>query len=157
MRPILTLVRFVTLLGCLVLITGGSAYGGTRARLLPGVLTQYSAGPTFAVRPPVIVFSGDGSAVTGGPHGTGKRWGDFGHITWLKWTSHEAIGLGVTWERCVDATGCPEAYTTDHRQFRFRLFAPADGHFTRVAGGMHVVKVTGPRVGSFYYMWFPDN
>jgi len=147
------------LLGCLALITGGSAFGARRASPLPGALTQTTTNPVFAVRPPTIIFTGDGSQIIGGPHGTGN-WRDIGNITWLKWTRHEAIGLGAAWDRCIDARGCPTAYIAERQPVRFRLFAPAHGHFTRVSFGakfgMHVVKVTDPGVGS-YYMWFPDD
>ena len=101
------------------------------AAKLPGLLTTLT-GDRFVVRPPVIGFTGDGTGYVGGLDGRGRIDGrnDFGHTTWLTWTTQAATGTGALW---VD-NGIPDEAegTFSAVPVKVRAFAPRDGHFTRV-------------------------
>jgi hypothetical protein len=84
---------------------------------------------------PAVIPNGDGSAITGGLDGTG-RGAHLGHIRWTTWSSKEAVGWGVEWARCIDARGCPRAYTLpSRRQYRITATRPVKGVFTRLIIG----------------------
>ena len=134
-----------------VMVAAVVAACGSARTQLPGVLV-FSESRQFAVRPSFIVIPGDGSWVIGGKRGGGKGVTDVGRIEWLRWTAHQAVGVGVSWGRCLDFVGCQAVYKTDLKPQTFRLFAPTNGHFTRIAwqgesGGMRV-----QRFGS-NYIW----
>ena len=71
--------------------------------------------------------NGDASWIVGGLDGTGRfnnpTYPNVGHIQWARWSSTEAIGRGVSWDRCLDYRGCPLAYTLDIERGVIRLVA----------------------------------
>jgi hypothetical protein len=103
-----TLTATRALLGTIVV--GLVALGGTQARARAEVVPQLLAGDfgSFAVRPPAIELSGDGTATVGG-HGwrapdafTGKpgtsgRPTSYGSIQWSVYDASHAVGTGTMW------------------------------------------------------------
>jgi hypothetical protein len=86
------------------------------------------------VRPSVIA-NGDGSAITGGLDGTGRD-GNLGHIQWITWSTTEAVGLGVEWDRCINYRSCPHAYTLSSKHpYRITATRPVNVIFTRTLVG----------------------
>lgn len=115
--------RTLLLVLALVFSSAGAAEG------LPGLLTQTGHGSPFAVRPAQIIYTGDGSGVLGGftGHGPFRR---FGQLRWPSWTDTQARGSGAAWldnctPNCAEGTFHPYAA-------QVRVFAPHDGHFTRL-------------------------
>ena len=106
-----------------------AASSGTR---LPGLLTTLRTTDRFAVRPPVIGYTGDGTGYIGGLDGRGRIDGrnEFGQIAWMTWTRQVATGTGALWSDNGipnDAQG-----TFSSVPVKIRAFAPHDGHFTRL-------------------------
>jgi hypothetical protein len=98
------------------------------ATKLPGLLTVLRNTDGFVVRPAVIGYTGDGTGYVGGFDGRGRN--NFGHITWLTWTTQVATGTGALWgDNGIpnDAEG-----TFSPVPVKVRGFAPRDGHFTRL-------------------------
>jgi hypothetical protein len=129
-------------IGMLVIFIAVSGCGST-ARL-----------PTLGgdVRPPSW-SNGDGSWIVGGLDGTGQRdkrgYPNLGHIQWARWSSSKAVGWGVGWDRCIDARGCPLAYTLNVSGRVVRLVAthPSHGQFQHLQ--------VGPGLGGFCVI-YPD-
>jgi hypothetical protein len=71
--------------------------------VLPRLLTENTS-TSFAVRPPTITPSDDGSSIVAGsaawigrdPNPQGA-FAQFGHIDWTGWTTSQATGTGVLW------------------------------------------------------------
>jgi hypothetical protein len=85
--------------------------------------------------------NGDASWIVGGLDGTGqlnkRGYPNLGHVQWARWSSTEAIGWGVGWDRCIDSRGCPLAYTLNVRSGVVRLLAthPSHGQFQHLQIG----------------------
>lgn len=110
---------------------GTAAPRAASSAALPGLLTLLGSNQ-FAVRPPVIGFTGDGTGYIGGSEGRGRINGknEFGHIAWLTWTNQTATGTGALW---ID-NGVPNDAegTFSSVPVKLRAFAPRHGHFTRL-------------------------
>jgi hypothetical protein len=101
-----------------------------QAAQLPGLLTGQNARHPFQVRPAVVGYTGDGTGFLGGFDGTGRGSDQFGHLTWLSWTTTIATGSGAVWvnscePNCAQGSFSPIAA-------KVRAFAPRRGHFTRL-------------------------
>lgn len=110
-----------------------AAAGGLSCRVnavqsrLPDLLTSLS-GNDFAVRPPAIYVTNDGTAVLGGPDTNAQS--PFGHITWSDWTQSSADGSGAIWlDDCVPDCG---SGTRTPYPLTLHASAPRDAHFTRL-------------------------
>jgi hypothetical protein len=98
----------------------GTATAGPKA---PRLLTNF--GDSFRVRPATVVF---GMVGITGPHVSpaAYRAGRYGHVVWVRWSSHEALGRGRAWvPNDIEKTVRP--YPATVRAWRVR-----DGHYTRV-------------------------
>jgi hypothetical protein len=136
-------------------LSGGSASatGG-----VPRVLRSNCSGE-FAARPAFIVFTCDGSGVTGGGDAKAKTaWGHFGHIRWLTWTSREAVGLAQDWSKDFrwSAGRLSVFYVREGGVYRLQLSHPVNGRCTMASASgtlfvSHLVPVTD--VGITYYIW----
>lgn len=118
-------IRIAALAAWFAIVLAGSA----SAAALPGVLTQIGRGPTFAVRPAQIIYTGDGSGVLGGFSGGGPN-PRFGRLRWTIWNHRQAVGHGAVWlddcePNCAEGTFHPYAVGV-------RAFDPEHGHFTRL-------------------------
>lgn len=84
----------IIVVACASLAALPSAAG---ARGLPGLLTQVK--PGFHVRPSVIVYTGDGSGLLGGPRRVhGRRFpASFGRLGWRTWNHRYALSYGTAW------------------------------------------------------------
>ena len=131
-----------------MLVLTASALPAGAARL-PRLLTE-DFGTTFAIAPPVIVISGDGSALLAGeaawigrdptPKHTGNQ---FGHITWTSWTATRATGTGVAWlDNCTPDCAQGTYFPHDERIVASTVQA---GRFTRL-----VLTPTGPGKATIY-------
>lgn len=120
---------------------------------LPGVLTGTGSKSPFAVRPPVIDFTGDSTGDLGGFDGNGQ-YPNYGHLNWSTWTQTEALGSGAVWlddctPSCANGRFLPYAVTV-------RASAPESDHFTRLTlrylyHGKEVTDIRGvKKFGSFY-------
>jgi hypothetical protein len=71
---------------------------GASAGDLPTLLVE-TFSTTFAVRPALITYAGDGSAFVGGPGVSRASFNAhrFGHIRWTSWTDTQAVGSGIVW------------------------------------------------------------
>jgi hypothetical protein len=117
--------RIIALAVCLAVVASGAA----DAASLPGVLTQIGRGPTFAVRPAQIIYTGDGSGVLGGYSGSGPN-PHFGRLSWTLWNRHQAVGHGAVWlddcePNCAEGTFHPYPV-------RVHAFGVQRGHFTHL-------------------------
>ena len=111
----------------------GSAVGGNE---LPRLPTQLGS-PGLAVRPPVVLFTGDSSGWLGGFDGQPRSsqkvgWTHFGHFTWTSWTSFEATGVGAAWLRTCWRPGCEKHWFTAYHATAHASL-PVHGHFTKLA------------------------
>jgi hypothetical protein len=108
----------IALLALCALSSQAIAAGG-----LPKVLTQLT--PAFALRPAVIGYTGDGTGVIGGPHGTGPR--HLGHLRWTTYNRHDGLAVGLVWlDDCVP--DCARGTFTPHT-VHVRVSEPTHGHF----------------------------
>ncbi len=123
----------LTLLGARVIVSL-STPSPASAQALPGALTQIGHGPTFAVRPAQMVYTGDGSGILGGFNGKGP-YRRFGRLRWSIWNQRQAIGSGAVWlDDCEPdcATGTFHPYAV-----KVHVFDPEHGHFTRLTLRYH--------------------
>jgi hypothetical protein len=141
--------RVVGILVLFIVVSGCSS--GTRLPTLGGDVR------------PAWWANGDGSWFVGGLDGTGQRdkrgYPNVGHIQWARWSSSEAIGWGVGWDRCLDARGCPLAYTLNVSGRVVRLVATHPFHWQfqhlRVGPGPGAFCVIYPKAGSA--VWYIAN
>jgi hypothetical protein len=99
------------------------------ASRLPGLLVWDGHG--YAVRPPSIYYTGDGTGIIGrlpgGYRAVGRRPGG---IKWEKWNGGYAFGAGTVWlKNCV-----PDCADSLFRRYAVRVTATRvrHGHFTRM-------------------------
>lgn len=96
------------------------------ARPLPRLLGGYAR--QFQVRPAVIFYDGDGSAVAGGPVPVAqRRRGNYGHIAWTRWNGKRGLGHGRLWiddctPDCAGGTFRPHPLTVVASRARGGLF-----------------------------------
>ncbi len=120
---------------------------GAPAASLPGLLTGLGGAHPFKVRPAVVNFTGDGSALMGGFDG-GRPGNAFGHVGWSSWKATAAVGSGAVWiDNCEPS--CAMGTFTAHAAGA-RAFRPRGGHFTRLTlrfdyGGDAVTEELGIR------------
>src|SRR5690349_18232189 len=93
----------------------------------PVVLTQQD--PLFAVKPAVIIYTGDATGILGGFDGTGRTM-HFGHLHWWRYNHREARARGAVWlDDCVPdcARGSYHPY-----EVRVRAYKDRRGRFRRL-------------------------
>ncbi len=112
----------------LVAVLVCSAAAAASAASLPSMFT--AEGP-YAVRPPTIDYTGDGSGIIGklpsGYRAVGKR---PGFLRWETWTHWGAFAVGTVWlKTCVpDCAGSPFV----RYAVTISVSRPRHGHFTRL-------------------------
>jgi hypothetical protein len=109
------LVLMTALLATLAVKTGGNALSSPEK--LPGLLTQLNNARPFAVRPEVVLYTGDGTGVLKNLH-------------WTIWTHDRAIGFGMNWVNncklsCARTKSRPLPASVS-------VFRVRNGHFTRI-------------------------
>jgi hypothetical protein len=124
---------------------------------LPSVLTQ--GHPLFKVKPAVISYTGDGTAVVGGPDGTSAR--HLGRLRWTTYNVHQGIAVGLLW--LDDCKPNCAAGTFSPRKVNVHVFWPSARHrFRRLTlryvyrGRSEIVRL-GIRfyggIGGFHGFW----
>jgi hypothetical protein len=75
----------------------------------PPTLLSADITSVFAVRPATISFGASADVLIGGPGITQSQFkaGDYGHISWSRWTSASAVGRGLIWSNDCNPN-CPE-------------------------------------------------
>lgn len=75
----------------------------------PPTLLSADITSLFAVRPATISFGASANELIGGPGITQSQFkvGDYGHISWSRWTSASAVGRGLMWSNDC-SPNCPE-------------------------------------------------
>jgi hypothetical protein len=112
-------VILTVLFGTLLLVAPAVA-----AAKLPGVLT----GNRFVVRPSIIDYTGDASAIVGGGDGSGIN--HPGHLKWTTYNKRQGIATGTIWiDNCVP--NCAQGRFTGSR-VKVNAYSPSGGHFRRV-------------------------
>jgi hypothetical protein len=121
-------------LPCLLLLLAAIlAVPGLGSPPVPKILTEDFAS-SFAVKPPRIIVSGDGSAIIAGTAawiGRNPRpnvaASQFGSITWITWKATGASGLGQYWldnckPNCAQGTYFPRTVVIDASRAQHGLF-----------------------------------
>jgi hypothetical protein len=121
MRPWSASIRLCC--GLALLLLGMPAATVAAGRGAPRLLTNF--GDSFRVRPATVVF---GMVGITGPDvtATAYRAGRYGHIVWVRWTAHKALGHGRAWVP-DDIAKTVRPYPATVRAWRVR-----DGRYTRV-------------------------
>lgn len=89
---------------------------------------QSGTGKGFQVRPGVIAYTGDGSAIIGGLNGTSVR--HLGALHWSTYNGTHGKALGLLWlNNCTP--DCADGKFSSAR-VHVEAFAPRHGHFTRL-------------------------
>lgn len=112
-------VILTALFGTLLLVAPAVA-----AAKLPGVWT----GPRFVVRPHIIDYTGDASAIVGGSDGSSIN--HPGHLKWTTYNKRQGIATGTIWiDNCLP--DCADGrFTGSH--VKVNAYSPSGGHFRRV-------------------------
>src|SRR5579872_4535749 len=80
----------------------------TSAAPLPSLPTDTS--PPYAVRPPIVLFTGDGTGWLVGPGARpvliNGHWMHAGHIRWSIWSAEEGVGVAEVWAQTCRSRKC---------------------------------------------------
>jgi len=130
---------------CLLVALAGWSVTATSAAPLPSLPTDTS--PPYAVRPAIILFTGDGTGWLVGPGArpvpVNGQWTRAGHIQWSIWSAEEGIGAAEIWARTCGSLKCASNPWTGYPA-TVRVFDPVGDHFTRMdiysrQGGKQVI------------------
>ncbi len=135
-----------------------AAFASFVAGAAPAAVAETSGGPTkilkgafgaFVVRPSVIVPTGDGSAVFGGPR---RPHQPFGHLTWKRWGKANANARGLYYiEHCSPG---PCNHTYSRSRVKLHAWRPVAGRFTRLtANGPRIHKTLSLYRQGSYWFW----